>query len=861
MADLHGTVHEAVFETWHRGWAPRNLPSTYLFPRELLEGQVIDARGVRFSNAGVMRWERNQFSIDGPTGANVGAVKSLVEFRTADYNQILSVNKFGAGAPYTAQLAYQDVTWVGATPTQTTYGYELFNGGTWNVVSNYATGLERIDSNGIADAAQLRDLLLLCNIGDYPCFWDGTQCYPGFYEPPGAAVTGVDTGAGVLSLGTYSYYYTYYRPGPDLESMPSPIEDVHLTVNDRKVKLTGVTDYGEAYYKRIYRAYTSDSGNDARGDVFYLLTELGPGTTTGSTEDLTSGWVPKDTEGRQTVGANSAAYVALEEDDEVYLTKDIGVGLIGDFDYRFTLDVTSADTGGIAIIFGAGAALGAFSTSTNSLAVTLEDTGSTQLYIRYVFGGVEGQSPLSVGVADGDTRYLRLVRADRTTTLYVHTASDYSDEPEAISLTVTLGDTTMRYIYAGNTYGGAGTYAATFELSDVVLDATTEFYDNIPNYALADPDTEERARPPAGTILAAHKNRLWMAGSTEGSRSYSGYGKGYWGNVLFFSQLDEPYYWPGVNTITIGDDTEITGLASWGDFLVVFKENSVWTVTGYAESDFVVTLLTDAVGGVDERAYCAAPPGVLWLGPDAFYFWAGSEVRKLMDTRDANWGTFAARATIPTMTFHAGRYYIMQDGYLLEWEPSMDVWNYTATEWDDADSDEVGLRTFSFGEDQTHVLTRMSWQSSGVQYITVLDPAGKIANRAAAGTSYSNEYAPVQVTLPPLPAPPGYVIVPMEVWVDGSWDKHATSTLRPYIYLNDDADYSATAGQNAWATTPECPQANAVIGVPPSYTYSGTSYRTNAYNRWYIQIKGEYAKNFVLRSVGVRYALRRASGA
>ena len=98
-------------------------------------------------------------------------------------------------------------------------------------------------------------------------------------------------------------------------------------------------------------------------------------------------------------------------------------------------------------------------------------------------------------------------------------------------------------------------------------------------------------------------------------------------------------------------------------------------------------------------------------------------------------------------------------------------------------------------------------------------------------------------------------------WVEGAWDLHADGGAPAQALPERRCRLPAVAGQNAWATTPECPQGGPVIGVPNGYEYNaGADARTNAARRWYLQIKGVWAKAFRLESIRVEYRLRTARG-
>lgn len=863
-----------VYNRFALGWTPRQLPPNFVEPYDVRQGEVMDARNVFVTPGGSLEWRRNQFYIAPPSGANVGAVKSLLQYHTEDYNQLLAFVRYGAGSPYSARLYALDTDWPNASPAKWTYGYELFNGESWTQITSESDTLDRVASDGIAAAEQAKDLLMIAlRDNEVPAVWNGTSLFEAYIDAPEHTPTASSPGAGELSSGTYSYYYTLYDPDTGRESMPSPITDLTLAANSLQALLEGVDDLGTGYYKRIYRAYTSDTGDDARGETWYLLGTLAPGSGSGSQETLNgASWTEQDTEGRITRGANSVQYTAVEEDDTCYVTADEGAGNIEGFEYRFSAEITAGDTGAYFLLFGVSDTLGRPENWAEGIFVTAEivEPVAGEQYYRVWLGGISGSSQYTIdhiGFApeiNSGALYFRLVRMGDTVTLYTHLNSDYSDPGSSRSFTDADAATAMRYIYAGSSSGSADTDAAAFEIAAVILDAATTWYDNVPQYALADAWEWDRAQPPDLKHLTWHKDRMFGSGATFGSPSYDGNDAGYWGNVLFWTALDEVYYWPGDHILIVGDDTDITGHVSWGDHLIIFKENSTWALTGYSEGDFSLDQINSNVGSIGKDAQATGPEGVMWAAADGLYFWNGAELRKLIPfMEETAWGDpsdWPSEDTVPTIAFHDGRFHILQDTYLLSWEPSTDRWRYEYVETDDADGDQTGIRAYASGTYQTHLLLAMAWVGSGDPQITVYHNTGGFANEDTAGNSYSDLHAPVQITLPPLLADPGERIQPLWFAIEGDWTVSGTASRRVKVFLNENAGYSDTAGQNVWETTPDAPQDGNKMGVPPGYSYGASSKKSNIFRRLYFQLKGESAVDFRLDAVEICYYVRPSRG-
>jgi len=841
----------AVLERWQRGWSPLNLPPSDLYPQEVAGDQLVDAEGVIFTAGGEIRWGRNQFRIHGP---GVGIIKTLVEFVTDDYNQLLAfVDDSGTGKLY----KLDGLDWSSPSPTQWDYGYRIFSAKSWAQVTTESAAVALLGDEGAAAVVQVRNELFILVDGDTEALvWDGaTLRVVGIAAPssaPGASAT-----TGDLPVGTYSYYYTYYDPETGQESMPSPVVDVQITTDGGAVDLSGITG---AYPKRIYRAYTSSLESGARGANFQRLPTLLPaGSAAGATEDLTSGWVEKDTQARLTVTANKIAAVDLQRNDEAYVTKDEGAGNIGDFEHRLSFKPTAMEADAAVVLGGVSGVLDKSYNWSAGVSLSVWKVGGALLLelTDHDSSEVDAWGPLSLGT----TYYVRWGRVGTTIYFKLYTNSDYSGVPIASRQLKDVDDTTFRYIHLMNAFGAAGnTEKGTYDITDVILQAATTLLDNFSAYSLGEEIAFDHARPPQGTILHHHGDRLFAAGCTEGSPDYEEdpLEPGYYGNVLFYTPIGEPYYWPGVNFVEVGDHSPIVGLASWRSQLLIFKETSTWVLSGYASQQFRLEVLEPNVGGLVADAVASGPSGVLWASRDGLWFYDGTSISRIVPFGGRSpW----AAADVHSIAFHNNRFYARGPGDRLSiYYPERGSWTRMAWDDEDADTTTVALRAYNEGTQQAHILTRTAWKDGGAQEITVLHPVSEITNHDGEGSSHSDLYAPVTLTFLLPQAPPGYELLPGAIWVVGDWDLHGTAAYRPKLYLNDDAAYSAVAGNNAWETTPECPQDGHVIGVPNGYEYDSSA-RTNAARRWYLQIKGEWAKGFRLENIRVEYRLRTARGA
>lgn len=141
------------------------------------------------------------------------------------------------------------------------------------------------------------------------------------------------------------------------------------------------------------------------------------------------------------------------------------------------------------------------------------------------------------------------------------------------------------------------------EAKQIIIGGTTPFK---PNYAIV------------------HHNRVFYTGNPDAK------------DRVYFSQLNDPTTVEmtindvvhGGSTTTGGggiidlqsNEVEITGLAVFLDALVIFKSDSVFSLTGYTpDTDFKVSRINVASGCIAPRSIVSANNGVYFLGKDGVY--------------------------------------------------------------------------------------------------------------------------------------------------------------------------------------------------------------------------------------------------
>lgn len=128
--------------------------------------------------------------------------------------------------------------------------------------------------------------------------------------------------------------------------------------------------------------------------------------------------------------------------------------------------------------------------------------------------------------------------------------------------------------------------------------------------------------PPSNVkFVEVHKGRVFMANSSavDGAETVGG-------TRLHFCALDNPEDWTtsgatGAGFIDIGrnDGDKITGIASIGQVLLIFKNFSTWALYGNAPTNFTVRKISNAVGCVAPKSIVKAESFAIFLGHDGVY--------------------------------------------------------------------------------------------------------------------------------------------------------------------------------------------------------------------------------------------------
>lgn len=114
------------------------------------------------------------------------------------------------------------------------------------------------------------------------------------------------------------------------------------------------------------------------------------------------------------------------------------------------------------------------------------------------------------------------------------------------------------------------------------------------------------SRFPSARALAVKDEHIFAGGIYDGTNELP--------HRLHWSNFADPETWDALDYIDVGSvkDGEITALAILGEDLVIFKETSVWVLTGKSEASWSLYRLTGSFG-TDSQATVAEYDGVLYF--------------------------------------------------------------------------------------------------------------------------------------------------------------------------------------------------------------------------------------------------------
>lgn len=148
--------------------------------------------------------------------------------------------------------------------------------------------------------------------------------------------------------------------------------------------------------------------------------------------------------------------------------------------------------------------------------------------------------------------------------------------------------------------------------------------------------------------LAVYQNRLFGGRGVVCTSSGTAVGQyfGYYNNVLQWSAVGNPLYWPDSNFVLLDEslDDPITALAATDDFMLIFRRSSIYILTGYDESTFNINQLSSTNGCFDPRAVYSSEGTVYWANRTGVYRFRNNGIESLTGNGSSGIGALVTQA-------------------------------------------------------------------------------------------------------------------------------------------------------------------------------------------------------------------------
>jgi len=124
---------------------------------------------------------------------------------------------------------------------------------------------------------------------------------------------------------------------------------------------------------------------------------------------------------------------------------------------------------------------------------------------------------------------------------------------------------------------------------------------------------------PQADLAVTHVNYMFVAGTEEDGTKYP--------NRVRFSHPNAPTDWAELDYVDILDGGgRITALVSFQDHLLIFKQNSVWALYGYDDTNFQLVNVTQSLGAWSAQTVATSGQGAYFFSwPEGVYEYRPSE--------------------------------------------------------------------------------------------------------------------------------------------------------------------------------------------------------------------------------------------
>lgn len=210
---------------------------------------------------------------------------------------------------------------------------------------------------------------------------------------------------------------------------------------------------------------------------------------------------------------------------------------------------------------------------------------------------------------------------------YHNTATGAESNPSPIATVTIAASKKINYSAIGVSSNGqvnarkiyrslVGQKGEWFHVLTILDNATTAYTgDNVELADMGLPAENVNGLPPSGKFFEIHQERLWMTDEI----------------LLYFSEVGLPESFAGTSSLNVRSDDGylIKGLKSFGEVLLVFKQNATYYLAGSDEQSFALRTLHDRSGCVAPHSIAVAEGFCFWFGGDNFYLTDGNRVNAI----------------------------------------------------------------------------------------------------------------------------------------------------------------------------------------------------------------------------------------
>lgn len=159
-----------------------------------------------------------------------------------------------------------------------------------------------------------------------------------------------------------------------------------------------------------------------------------------------------------------------------------------------------------------------------------------------------------------------------------------------------------------------------YKVSGDIAIATTTFddTDTVESLTIAAP-LLDRIVPPLANYITYYNNRMYYADVKTSDDEY-------YPTRVYFSDINNLEITADLSWFYVGDDDSeiITGMTTYRGNLIIFKERSIYVVTGDpGANNFNVINLSNSIGCVSHRTIREVGNYLLWFGDEGVYLWSG----------------------------------------------------------------------------------------------------------------------------------------------------------------------------------------------------------------------------------------------